>query len=322
MNQIETNLLIIFYVIAAICILGNALVICTLLRVSTIKAITTYLVFILHVSCFFQSISSLPAVYNGNSGMCQFMSGIHYYTGLVNVGSMVILSIVYYNYTVKLNTQMLKNINRYGIKILYVFPLITFLPFATDSYGNSGDTWCTLDNSLLADAWSIMVFYAWVIIAFIISSWLFGYIIYWTSKHDIGIRGRLFWSLGIYILITLLSLLPRIIPRIAWLMYPYNISWITQWVLELPAYLAGICYVACYYYNQKDLWIYEDKLQHEISENEFEISFEDLKDALVSIDEDNRMSFSRFSTASANNNRISVTVPKPASKPPLTNDQL
>jgi hypothetical protein len=291
MDSADKNLLIFFFIVASISMFGNAFITFYFLRFSAMKAVTTYVIFLIHASAFLQNVAALPVVYNGNSGMCEFMAAAHYYAGLVNIGATFLLTLIYYLYTVEYDVGRLRFINNIGTKILLAGPVIVVLPFITNSYGNTGSVWCSIAvSNLIANIWSFIVFYIWVIILLIVNFILLRYIVYYSTKHEIGIRGRLFWSLGIYILITLVCLLPRIIPHIIGLIFEIGYNFVWQIVLEISIYVAGILYVLCFYFNRRDIWFYESKLTEEISDlAALEVSFEDLKNMLTSaIDEESQ----------------------------------
>jgi hypothetical protein len=256
--QSDSILLIPFFIIAGISIFGNSCVLLSIFMFGKIHGIFPFLVWLLHSSSLGMSIFSLPLIYTGNSGLCQFMGFIHYYAGFINCGVTLFLSLAYY-YLLILNKleDLTVFIRKYGIKALYLLACITTLPFITNSYSESGNLWCSLNfGDNFANLWSIWIFYLWAAVALLLSGYYFGVTIYFSSKYDANVGKQLFWSVGAYIMITLFTLTVRVIPRLLNIA-SIPVSELGQFFTELSLYVAGIGYIICFYFNRNRLFRYE-----------------------------------------------------------------
>lgn len=300
------------FVFASIAIFSNIIVLCFFFRFYKISTFSTSLIFWIHASTLGQMISTLPIIYSGNWFICDFMAFFHYYWGLINVGITVLLTLTYYNIIKGENTLKYMNshnIHRYGIPFIFLFSLICLLPNITDSY-SSINGWCTLNVGNPANIWAICIFYIWIVIALFFCIGLFLYIIYHTFQLNINdnsrnsnhnhhsIRYTLFRSVGLYLLITLICLIPRIIPRFIVVVEgltetddnPDNNdndsasnTIISQFLVELPLYLAGIGYSIVFRINRQLIKLYEDFHHREISTemNSLQITLQDFDQMLM-----------------------------------------
>eukprot|EP01040_Poterioochromonas_malhamensis_P015685 gene15685-17600_t len=250
---------VIFFIIAALSILANIFVLYFIYihYSQSFQAITTKLITMLHISCLLQNIFSLPSIYSADDTICAIMGFAHYYTGLINVADIIFLTIVYYSFITGKGQRTVRWIGRYGAAFAWTFSLITLLPYSTNSYGRA-DVWCTLTiTNNLSNAWSFAVFYIWILLAIVICSYVCTYIIYFSAKFDRELSRRLFTSFGVYVLISILCFLPRVIPRFVALFYHYNVTDAIQFITGIPMYIAGICYCISFAYNNNLLKMYE-----------------------------------------------------------------
>ena len=172
---------------------------------------------ILYLTVIVEEASYLPATYNGIRGLCQFMGWLHYYSGFIDVIVILLMSCHYFSFICAEKYQELINdaISKYGILFAFTFPLITLLPFSTQSYGENREIWCTLSSQKKVSVdWAFIIFYCWIILFLIIGNIQFFYALHRLSKLEIGMRKRLFYSSGVYILISTYAWIPRIFMRI------------------------------------------------------------------------------------------------------------
>lgn len=253
---------VIFFLIAGFSIAGNIAVLYHAFQHSfqSFKAITTKLIIMLHISTLLQNICTLPDIYAEDATVCAIMGFAHYYTGLINVIIIIFTTITYYFFLFESvqGRKITEWINHYGIPFAFGFSFITVLPYSTNSYGQA-DVWCTLtidDN--MANVWSFVIFYLWVMFAIVICSFVTLYIVYYSAKHDAALSRRLFTSIGIYIIISVICFLPRVIPRLIELFTEFDVTDTVQFVTGIPMYIAGIAYCVCYYKNSNTLRSYEN----------------------------------------------------------------
>lgn len=263
MILVLTVLLIVF---AGLSIALNSIVIyrCFMHHFKSFQAITTRLIITLHISCFLENICSIPYIYTGNNGLCAFMAFAHYYTGLINVLTIVYLTIAYYYYVIGDGKNIVTWIHSYGLLFACIFSLITLIPFITNSYGRE-DIWCTLSlSSGDSNDWSFIVFYLWVLVAIFFCSIVCSYIIIYTIRRSrnnnqlIGMTTKLFISIGAYIIISIFCYISRVLPRLVDLfLIGYKTPDIFSFFSGVPMYFAGILYCVCFYYNRETLKTYE-----------------------------------------------------------------
>ena len=258
----------------------------------TIRAVTTKLIGLLHVSILGQLISTLPYVYSGNWFICGLMGFLSFYFSLLNVLITVWLTLTYFNFMRDNRSEIEVGIKKYGIKFAIIFPLITLLPFTTNSYEAVGD-WCTLGLNKTADLWSIFIFFIWIFLALFFCTLMFIYIMYRASRFNtIGLRRRIFRSVGVYILITILGLFPRVIPRLLLLLdFKRNngldddtddhASAESQFGVEFPLCFVGSAYAICFFFNQQFLLAYESQQVQE-AVDDFQVTIADL-DAVLNL---------------------------------------
>jgi hypothetical protein len=206
------------------------------------------LLLMLHGTVLIEEIAYLPSVYIGHENLCKFMGWLHYYSGLVNVIGIFMISLYYLSYInhEKYSVPIKKFILNYGYKTAFIFPLITLLPFSTHSYGEAHNLWCTLPaDDKTANEWSYGIFYFWVILFLLVAFGQFLYSLYQLSHYDLALHQNLFHSCGVYLLISLYAWIPRILYRI----FAYKIHGsINEGFLVSTAqlYVSGLLYSVAY----------------------------------------------------------------------------
>lgn len=295
------------FVFSSIGIAVNILVVLVFWKNYSIRAVTTRLIFFLHLSVLGEMISSLP-IYGGNEFMCGLMGFASFYFGLFNALVTVMLTIAYYNIIQDNRPEIEKGIKKYGVKFAIIFPFITLLPFTTDSYQAIGNS-CTLNLDRTSDIWSIFTFFLWMILALLFCTLLFTYIIYRASRFNTsGLRRRIFRCVGVYILITILCLIPRVVVRTMLIVDFHNqsqdddnVSAESQSVVEIPQYFVGIAYAICFFANQQILKSYESHQTQDASD-ELQFTVEELDAVLnVALHDNNKASRSQSSAQQTSN---------------------
>jgi hypothetical protein len=280
MDHALKALLVFFFIVAGVAILGNLFVLYKVHSFKSCEALVTYLLYYLHLSSAVLCIACLPLIYRRSTGLCQFIGFFHYYCGLFNMGITVLMTIMYYNMFVLNNPRIDTIIRKYCVKGLALFCFITLLPFSTNSYGTTGELWCSLSiYSQFSNLWAFLIFYIWIILGLCFCIFLFGYICYYFSKHEVGIdRKSLFSSIGIYILISILSYIPRVLPRIINLISTWKLDEVSLFFFEGLIYFVSIGYIVIFYYNESTFRSYEDFRRREtsITSAGYNISLEDI----------------------------------------------
>jgi hypothetical protein len=294
--------IITFLVIAFIAITGNTLSIIQLIRLASLNAVTTRLILFLHVSSLVHSIGALPLVYSGNPVLCEIMGFTHFYGGLMNAVSLVLLSRVYLNFTLGFPE---KNdfIKRYCAHFTFLFSTITLLPFSTLSYGRS-EIWCTLPiTNDTSNIWSFAVSYCWVTIALLYSSYVIGYIVYF-GRNEKTIAQSIFSAAGIYIVVTWIGLIPGLVPRLLELFVTINLGDAEQFFQRIPSYLASIAYCICFVESYSMFTLYEKHFSR--SDSSGNVSLADLEAAVfLAHERTSRMTNDSLRRSDSKLNRVS-----------------
>lgn len=207
---------IIFYVVAAISFICSCYVTASIMKFGS-DAPSTKLVLYIHITLLIEDISSLPYIFNYNDILCKIMGFIHIYSGLANVVVVGSMMLTYRYLFIEDTWHISEFIVKWADYLVFVFPLITVLPFSTDSFGEEdGNTWCGLGNSdQTAQIWIVCVFYGWVLVILLASTGSLINTIWTVYKADPEMALKLFNSIGIYATITILSWIPRGISKIS-----------------------------------------------------------------------------------------------------------
>lgn len=243
--------MIVFIFIVIVSMIVTPIVIVHMYHQSNLEDLKYFLLFLLHITLFLEDISTLPYVWSSVDVLCKIMGWLHFYSGFANVLVVTLMGFHYLSYLLSnYPTQINLWIERYGVYLIFGLPLITLLPFSTDSYGVSNDDWCTLPSgSRASNNWAIIVFYSWIWLCIVINVVQLSVALYRVNKQA-GVeqlRSNLFTSIGLYILITTICWLPRVIPRLIHLFIDYESSDVLYLITTAPLYLSGIGYAAAYY---------------------------------------------------------------------------
>lgn len=267
--EITDPLLIFYFTIASFSMASSLIVLFHLLKTIQFsipllfKEFRVYFLFFLQFSLLFESIASLPLIFNNTYALCQLMGWLRFYSGLSNV--MVLFFFTYYYLSFltynRYENKILHWIYHYSIYWIVIFPCITLLPFITSSYSVSQNFICTLPLNPLGNLWSLVIFYGIIVVLLTI---LFIEMIYSSYKFyalDLPTiqNKQFFYSFAIYIYISLFCWIPRAYPRIVKTFDNYPVSnefvvWIT-----IPVYFSGIFYAIVYFIDI--FFISENRIQ-------------------------------------------------------------
>jgi hypothetical protein len=239
-----------FYTVASFSVL------CTL---STLFHLTFYgnfgefrisLLFLLHLTLLLQCIAYLPLAYTDCEGLCAFMGFVHHYCGFAHVLVVFLMGWHHYSYinTEKYAARINSFIASYGLLIIFLVPTVTALPFITNSYGVSQEIWCDLPpDNRTANDWALIVYFAPVFSFDFVTFIQFAYSMVRLHYYQTELNNNLFLSTGIYIFISLLAEIPRIILRMIYFSDPNQPgSNVIAVRTILPLYLTGILYFIVY----------------------------------------------------------------------------
>ena len=177
------NLLIIYLIISILAILLNLLILLIILfQKDSLQLTYYYLFFIFHASCFSDSLTALPFIYNFSHSWCLANQSFKYYFGLMNL--LLITYILQGNRLeiFHLAKSYLTLTNRTLIYcIIFLFPCISFFPYSNHTYHvREADPFCIYvfnenDNNQKNIIWIICSHYLWVILFILIN--LFYYLV-------------------------------------------------------------------------------------------------------------------------------------------------
>lgn len=240
---------IVYYILSSLAILSNGHVLRKIIVFKMYRSETTQLIFYLHISSMILNIATIPYAYTGNLPICEMMRAFHYYGGLANILVLCFLTYVYRNFTFNQTTSN-DFVENYAAYFVFGLPVITLLPFSTDSYDGSTGPWCVLGMfDIESQVWVLVMFYFWAALAIVICAITFGYLFAYAQQHDQNTGKRLFQSVGLYIIISWFTLLPRCIHRFVALFVSDSIEAWVQFITLGPIPLGGILYALVFYSN-------------------------------------------------------------------------
>ncbi len=219
---------------------------------------------LLQITLLLEEISNLPIIYSGDDGLCKFIGWLRYYSGFSNLLVLFFMSFYYFSFIVieQHSSPINRFISKYGTKIIFLLPLITLLPFSTDSYGPQDQYWCTLPlghNNRTASAWSIIIYFFWIFIILLIVTIFFVYTLYNIITYHIDLLQKLIHSIGIYIITSLACWLPRVVLRGVHTFHSQDPSGPILVQITIPLYVSAIAYMLIYFYDV--LFIEKDCIQ-------------------------------------------------------------
>jgi hypothetical protein len=266
---------VVFLVIAVVCIISSVYATGFIWKHSTKGSLSSRLLLGLHITVFLEELTSLPFIFAVDNNLCKAFGFFHFYTGLANITVTCILTLHYCNHIFFSNVWLSTTIDRYFNIVSFCFPLITLLPFVTDSYHSTNANWCSLPSSNhIANEWSIAVFYSWVWFMLLGSLSLICYVMYRARLLDKSVSKKVFSSFGIYVFITVLCWLPRSAPRFVKLFYSFSVSDSAYMWTTIPLYLTGLFYCLCLWSDRTFLHI-EDSNRTPSDELDVHFAWED-----------------------------------------------
>lgn len=261
---------LVFLILDVISILTNLLVAVNSIG-SYNKSYTSFLIFWLHVTLITESFSVFPTIFNHNQGLCTFINWLNLYSSLSNI---LIFGLLVLHYRSFFNSKnQIICLEKYSIWIILILPGISLLPFTTNSFNNDYDNFCTFHLSSYTEAfWALFVLYLWSWIIIFLTIFFFSYSFYHIYKIDKRMAQKLFSSLGLYVIISLFSWIPRTILSLKVLINDDDSENI---VIQsfYPVLISGILYFLVYLKDRQSIKQFEKSIDREIDEiNGFSIN--------------------------------------------------
>jgi hypothetical protein len=239
----------VYYVLCPVSILCSLYVIISVIQFGYSTS-PSKLVLCLHLTVLVENIASLPDAFVTNDGLCAFIGFLRTYFGFANA-IVVFMIVFHYRYIFIIDQYKIKDFfSRHREKIVFLFPIMTVLPFFTGSYGEENSIWCSIQtNTLVGATWSFTVYYGWIIGIIGISTTLMTRTILEVYIADRAIASLLLKSIGVYAVISILSWFPRCLAAFHILSYMNS---------NIFLYFSSIAYCIVFLFEKKSLRLFEE----------------------------------------------------------------
>jgi hypothetical protein len=250
-------LLIIYYIIASLGIIGSLHVLITILHTFKSKnSCFTILLLLLHFSLLAEEIFALPNVFNHDETVCEIAESFFEYFGLMNI---IVVGLLVYAHRWSIldpSVQVPARSMKIGEVVIILFPMIVFLPFIDRVYEMPDNSpWCSVpyaDSQSSSGKWFLGVYLAWVwlvLLGSVLSSVDLMIRLSLTSKRLL--RSYL-TTVGLYTVVSLCCWIPRSIVRFAG-----DDTNAIRFVAYIPIYLSGMMYTVIFKRSQERIEQFE-----------------------------------------------------------------
>jgi hypothetical protein len=211
--------IVIYFIIAAISIIGNCLVVWSLWKLGRSVTCFTYLLWYLHCTTIVEEFLTLPYLWKENYTVCQIVESFHCYIGFMNILTIAILvevhisSIFSANETSSTSNVTIKELTlKYGKYLLFGIPLVVFIGFANHTYGKSHVAFCVVPSHLGNLPFLFLYFLEiWALLFYSAARMIYSLIKLY--RYDSFLARKYFSSIGFYIVIGILGWIPRSVIR-------------------------------------------------------------------------------------------------------------
>lgn len=279
---------VVFYVFSAIAIAANVGVFIYMKlkypSQALVSALNPFLriVLLLHLSNICECITLLPYVFQFNRGFCVFMEAVKFYFGLMNIWIIFIIIQIHRIAIIYNVNAFTEKVRRCAAFMVFVFPLIAFLPFTDGSFMYPSTPWCSLPSGA-SIAWALCIQYFWVwfvLFTALLSNLYMLYVVLIKNKNAVLFRKYAF-NCGAFSFISGLSWIPR-----TWEFFQTHDSIEKRFTQYIPAVIAAILYCVLFAINEEAITRYQDESERE------ETIIWDASDIFNSIGEDlSRLTF-------------------------------
>lgn len=250
----------VFYVLVGVSSLSTILCLYSIWN-HGLKTRSSKLIFLLQTTQLLQNASSLP--YYGYDKVCQATAFMRTYSGFSNVVlgyymTMAVRDLLFKNE--KVASRQWHYITRWQMFTIFGLPLITLIPFITNSYGPVDNQWCSFKDDIVGDIWVIAVFLLWIWIFILASVSTLIVSIYKIRDNVSNIISKVCLGSGLYALATVVCWIPRSILRLG-LQYELDKrnknTDIFIFMSVVLTYVCGLFYAIIYMREKEDLKKYE-----------------------------------------------------------------
>lgn len=251
----HSGILIAYYCVTAVSIVGSVFVSATIIKFGS-NTLSTKLVLYLHISQILQDIFVLPKVFDGIDALCKVAGWLHIYSGMVNIIVVTMMAITYRHLFYFDYYQMQKFMTKYVTYIVFGFPLVSVLPFSTDSYGKVNNSLCSFHKEN-ETGWFVC-FLIWSVITGIACVTLMMTTLCGVFRSDKTYGMQLLKTLGIYAIATMILWIPKFVVNVI-SYHNYNNLQYTDFLISF----AGIIYCFIFLFEKQSLRIFELNHQNE-----------------------------------------------------------
>jgi hypothetical protein len=205
---------IIYYVFCCIAIIANVMVLVSLWKIKNSKTCFTFLLYFLHSTSILMSIFSFPYVWKEHHMLCEIIQSFDCYISIMNLLTVAFLVETHRTTVIESLFDIRRIVHQYGYYLLFGPPSIVFFGFATGVYGSVNNAFCLIESDLGAASF-LSLYYLWAWLILIFSTLRTIDTISRIMIFDKKLAKRFFGTIGIYIVVAILTWLPRSLVRFA-----------------------------------------------------------------------------------------------------------
>lgn len=245
----DTGVLIAYYCITSLSIVGSAFVSATIIKFGS-NTLSTKLVLYLHISQILQDIFVLPKVFTGDVVLCKIAGWLHIYSGMANIIVVAMMAITYRHLFFFDQYKIQPFMTKYVTYLVFGFPLVSVLPFSTNSYGKVKNDMCSFHKH--NEIFWFIGFLIWSVMTGIMCIVLMLTTLCGVFRSDKTYGMQLLKTLGIYSIATMILWIPRFVMNVMNYSNYDNLQF-----TDFLTSIAGIIYCCIFLFEKKSLKIFE-----------------------------------------------------------------
>lgn len=282
-NIWNTELLSIYLIIAVISLFLSIWVAVSIYKFGA-NTLTTKLVLYLHISQIIQDVCAIPYVWSYNKGVCSFAGWAHIYSGMSNIMCVAIMIVAYRHMFFEDKYKTSAFCTKYCAALVFGFPLLSLIPFASNSYGEIHNELCSFNGSgTNIDYFFQGGFYVFSCVVFLCCAVVMYLTVSEVYRTDKALGEKLLQSVVLYAFATLIFWIPRSVFE-AINEDNYNVIISAYFLI----FAAGIVYSLIFYQEKNSMKLFEQHAANErntlesnhdndsiVSSGSFNFSFDD-----------------------------------------------
>ena len=245
----DSGLLIAYYCVTGLSIVGSGFVATSIIKFGS-NTLSTKLVLYLHISQILQDIFVLPKVFDGNVDLCKIAGWLHIYSGMVNIIVVAMMAITYRHLFFFDYYKIQKFMSKYVTYIAFGFPLVSVLPFITNSYGKVKNSMCSFHKE--SSMFWFICFLIWSTMTGIMCIILMLTTLCGVFRSDKTYGMQLLKTLGIYSIATMILWIPKFVFNVLNYHNYDNLQY-----SDFLTSVAGIIYCFIFLFEKQSLKIFE-----------------------------------------------------------------